>query len=50
MTVDFGSANFLTLSGDNMIECSDISMNSNLKAGMYLIKINLDDGMDKVNF
>ena len=50
MTLDFGSAKFLTLSGDNIIECSDISMNSNVKAGMYLLQITLDDGRDKVNF
>ena len=50
MTLDFGSAKFLTLSGDNKIECSDISMNSNVKAGMYLLQITLDDGRDKVNF
>ena len=50
MSADFGSADFLTLNGDISIDCSDISMNSSVKAGMYLIKITLDDGRDKVNF
>jgi len=50
MTADFGSADFLTLNGDISIDCSDISMNSSVKAGMYVIKITLDDGIDKVNF
>jgi hypothetical protein len=50
LTVEFGSAKFLTLKGVNSIDCADISMSSNVKAGMYQIKLTLDDGRDKVDF
>jgi hypothetical protein len=50
ITADFGSANFLTLNRDKSIDCFDISVHSSVKAGMYLLKITLDDGRDKVNF
>ena len=49
MQVDFGiAANFLKLDGKTSIFCNDISMNSNAKAGMYLLRLILDDGRDKV--
>ncbi len=48
--VDFGiAANFLQFDGKTtMIYCNDISINSNTKAGMYLLRLILDDGRDKV--
>ena len=50
LTVEFGSAKFLTLNGVSSLECADISMSSNVKAGMYQINLTLDDGRDKVDF
>jgi hypothetical protein len=50
MSVEFGSAKFLTLNGVSSIDCTDISMSSNVKAGMYQIKLTLDDGRDKADF
>jgi hypothetical protein len=49
LTANFGSAsNFLVLDG-HKIFCDDISK-ANLKAGMYLLKILLDDKRDIVNY
>lgn len=51
LKADFGdAASFLNLNGVQSIDCSDISMKSSIKAGMYLIKLILDDGKDKVAF
>ena len=51
LTVDFGLAsNFLTLNGITSIECADISSKATFSAGMYLIKITLNDKKDIVNF
>jgi hypothetical protein len=49
MQVDFGiAANFLKFDGKTSLFCNDISMDSNTKAGMYLLRLILDDGRDKV--
>lgn len=49
LTANFGSAsNFLVLEGQNIV-CDDISK-ATLKAGMYLLKILLDDKRDIVNY
>jgi hypothetical protein len=47
LKADFGAAsNFLKLDGVTSITCSDISVNSNAKSGMYTIRLILDDGRD----
>jgi hypothetical protein len=51
VTADFGSAaSFLVLNGQTSIDCDDISAKTTFKAGMYLIKIMLNDGRDIVSY
>ena len=51
LKADFGAAaSFLTLNGVQSIDCADISDKSKAKAGMYLIKVILDDGKDQALF
>ena len=51
LKADFGfAANFLTLNGQISIDCADIKKggSSNIRAGMYLITLTLDDKRDQV--
>jgi hypothetical protein len=51
LTVDFGPAsNFLSLNGITSIECQDISSKAAFNAGMYLVKIMLNDKKDTVSY
>ena len=51
VTADFGSAgSFLVLNGQTSIDCEDISAKTTFKAGMYLIKIMLNDGKDTATY
>jgi len=51
VTADFGSAgSFLRLNGQTSIDCDDISTKTAFKAGMYLIKLLLNDGKDVVTY
>ena len=56
LTFDFGSAaNFVTLNSENdnnYIEISDISSLglTNIRPGYFPLKLNLDDGKDKVDY
>ena len=51
LTADFGPArNFLSLNGITSIECLDISSKTTFNAGMYLVKIMLNDKKDTVTY
>jgi hypothetical protein len=51
ISAEFGSAeSFLELNGITSILCKDISLNTKINAGMYLIRIMLNDQKDIVTY
>jgi hypothetical protein len=51
LTADFGPAgNFLSLNSTTSIECRDISSKTSFNAGMYLVKIMLNDKKDTATY
>jgi len=47
LTLDAGAASFVKLLDMNSLEIEDVSR-SDVKPGMYILKLTLDDGHDKV--